>query len=114
MDMEDNVLVDKGIYLGVTTNNQAEYTSLKLALEECRKMGVKEVEVYMDSLLVINQMKGTFKVKNRDLWPIHDAIKTICKDFKKVTFNHVPREFNKLADAAVNRALDNHLDNNPA
>jgi ribonuclease HI len=110
LDLEDNVLVDKGIYLGVTTNNQAEYTSLKLALEECRKMGVQEVQVYMDSLLVVNQMKGIFKVKNRDLWPLHDAIQQLVKHFKKVTFNHVPREFNKLADSAVNRALDDHLD----
>ena len=109
LDMEDNVLVDKGIYLGVTTNNQAEYTSLKLALEECKKMGVKEVQVYMDSLLVVNQMKGIFKVKNRDLWPLHDAIKQIAKGFDKISFSHVPRELNKLADAAVNRALDDHL-----
>jgi ribonuclease HI/pterin-4a-carbinolamine dehydratase len=108
-DKEDNVLVDKGIYLGVTTNNQAEYTSLKLALEECRKMGVQEIEVYMDSLLVVNQMKGIFKVKNRDLWPLHDAIKQLCKGFRKVSFSHVPRELNKAADAAVNRALDDHL-----
>jgi ribonuclease HI len=109
LDMEDSVLVDKGIYLGVTTNNQAEYTSLKLALEECRKMGVSGVQVYMDSLLVINQMKGVFKVKNRDLWPLHDAIKQLAKSFKKISYNHVPRELNKLADAAVNRALDDHL-----
>lgn len=109
LDMEDNVLVDKGVYLGITTNNQAEYTSLKLALEECLKMGVKEVQVYMDSLLVVNQMKGVFKVKNRDLWPIHDAIKTLVTKFEKVSFSHVPREFNKLADAAVNRALDEQL-----
>jgi ribonuclease HI/pterin-4a-carbinolamine dehydratase len=109
LDMEDNVLVDKGVYLGVTTNNQAEYTSLKLALEECLKMGVREVEVYMDSLLVVNQMKGIFKVKNRDLWPIHDAIKTLATKFEHISFSHVPREFNKLADAAVNRALDEQL-----
>jgi ribonuclease HI len=109
LDMEDNILVDKGMYLGVTTNNQAEYTALKLALEECQKMGVLEVEVYMDSLLVINQMKGIFKVKNRDLWPIHDAIKRLARQFKKISFSHVPREFNKLADAAVNRALDEQL-----
>jgi ribonuclease HI/pterin-4a-carbinolamine dehydratase len=110
LDMEDNVLVDKGVYLGITTNNQAEYTALKLALEECVKMGVKQVQVYMDSLLVVNQMKGIFKVKNRDLWPIHDAIKTLATKFEKVSFSHVPREFNKLADAAVNRALDEQLD----
>lgn len=109
LDMEDSVLVDKGVYLGITTNNQAEYTALKLALEECQKMGAREVDVYMDSLLVVNQMKGIFKVKNRDLWPIHDAIKQNLKNFKHVNFNHVPRELNKLADAAVNRALDDEL-----
>jgi ribonuclease HI/pterin-4a-carbinolamine dehydratase len=113
LDMEDNVLVDKGIYLGVTTNNQAEYTSLKLALEECLKMEVKEVLVYMDSLLVVNQMKGVFKVRNRDLWPIHDAIKKLAAKFDEISFSHVPREFNKLADAAVNRALDEELGISP-
>ena len=112
LDLEDNVLVDKGVYLGVTTNNQAEYTALKLALEECIKMGVKRAQVYMDSLLVVNQIKGTFKVRNRDLWPIHDAIKQLTSKFDEITFSHVPREFNKLADAAVNRALDEHLANN--
>jgi len=109
LDMEDNVLVDKGVYLGITTNNQAEYTALKLALEECRKMGVTEAQVYLDSLLVVNQMKGIFKVKNRDLLPVHDAIKQLAKQFRKISFSHVPREFNKLADAAVNRALDKQL-----
>jgi len=109
LDMEDNVLVDEGVYIGVTTNNQAEYKALKLALEECRKMGVQEAHVYLDSLLVVNQMMGIFKIKNRDLWPIHDAIKQLVKNFRKVEFSHVPREFNKLADAAVNRALDEHL-----
>jgi len=105
------VLVDEGVYLGVTTNNQAEYTALRLALEQCRKMRVQEVHVYMDSLLVVNQMLGIFKIKNRDLWPIHDAIQQLVKGFRKVEFSHVPREFNKLADAAVNRALDEQLDN---
>lgn len=108
-DKEDNVLVDEGVYLGITTNNQAEYTALKLGLERALKEGAKEIEVYMDSLLVVNQMKGIFKVKNRDLWPIHDAIKQMVPKFDKISFGHVPRELNKAADAAVNRALDEHL-----
>jgi ribonuclease HI len=70
---------------------------------------VREIDVYMDSMLVVNQMKGIFKVKNRDLWPIHDAIKELVGKFDEVHFAHVPRELNKLADAAVNRALDEHL-----
>ncbi len=102
----DKVLVDKGVYLGVTTNNQAEYLALKYALEEAQKMGAREADIYLDSMLVVNQMKGIFKVKNRDLWPIHDAIKQLMGSFKQVSFTHVPRELNKLADSAVNRALD--------
>jgi len=109
MDMDDKILVDKGIYLGVTTNNQAEYQALKFALEEAQKMHARQVDVYMDSLLVINQMRGAFKVKNRDLWPIHDAIKQLAAKFEHVSFTQVPRELNKLADAAVNRALDEEL-----
>lgn len=109
LDKEDNVLVDEGVYLGITTNNQAEYTALKLGLERALKEGAKEIDVYMDSLLVVNQMKGIFKVKNRDLWPIHDAINQMIPKFDKITFGHVPRELNKLADAAVNRALDDQL-----
>jgi ribonuclease HI/pterin-4a-carbinolamine dehydratase len=109
LTMDDEVLSDQGVYLGITTNNQAEYTALKLGLEEAQKLGAREVDVYMDSLLVINQMKGIFKVRNRDLWPIHDAINKLVAQFKHVKFQHVPRELNKLADAAVNRALDEEL-----
>jgi ribonuclease HI/pterin-4a-carbinolamine dehydratase len=108
-DENDEVIVDKGVYLGITTNNQAEYTALKLALEEAKKLGASEIKVFMDSMLVVNQMNGIFKIKNRDLWPLHDAIKQLASGFKKVSYTHVPRELNKLADAAVNRALDEQL-----
>jgi ribonuclease HI len=60
----------------------------------------------MDSLLVVNQMLGSFKVSNRDLWPVHAEIIELSKRFKHVSFTHVPRELNKLADRAVNDALD--------
>jgi len=109
LDLEDKIIVDEGVYLGITTNNQAEYTALKLGLEAAKQRQAREVDVYMDSLLVVNQMRGIFKVKNRDLWPIHSAITEITRQFDKVTFTHVPRELNKLADAAVNRALDKAL-----
>jgi ribonuclease HI/pterin-4a-carbinolamine dehydratase len=109
LDMEDTVIIKSGVYLGITTNNQAEYQALKFGLGEAQKIGAREVDVYMDSLLVINQMKGIFKVKNRDLWPIHEAIKEQAKLFKKVTYTHVPRELNKLADAEVNETLDAEL-----
>lgn len=109
MNMDDSIIFKSGVYLGVTTNNQAEYQALKYGLQEAQKLGAREVDVYLDSLLVINQMKGIFKVKNRDLWPIYEAIKELVTTFKKVRFTHVPRELNKLADAEVNEVLDAEL-----
>lgn len=106
LDQDNNIIFKSGVYLGITTNNQAEYQALKFGLEAAKKMGVREVAVHMDSLLVVNQMKGIFKVKNRDLWPIHESIKENAATFKKVTYTHVPRELNKLADAEVNTTLD--------
>ncbi len=110
LDMGGKVVHEQGIYLGITTNNQAEYQALKFGLEAALELfHAENIHVYMDSLLVINQMKKIFKVKNRDLWPIHDAIQQMLPRFQKVTFDHVPRELNKLADAEVNKALDAEL-----
>lgn len=109
-DKEDNLLFKESKYLGITTNNQAEYQGLKQGLEFCHKNGFTEVDVFMDSLLVVNQMKGIFKVKNRDLWPIYDSAKQYISNFKRVSFSHVPRELNKMADSMVNECLDNQID----
>lgn len=106
LDMNDNILETNGEYLNITTNNQAEYHSLKLGLERAQQLGVKIIHVYMDSLLVINQMKGIYKVKNKELLPVYTTIKGLTLQFQAIDFTHVPREFNKLADAEVNRILD--------
>ena len=99
-----------GQYLGVTTNNQAEYQALKLGLERALyDYHAHEVHVYMDSLLVVNQMKNIFKIKNRDLWPVHNACVELTKKFRKVEFDHIPRELNKIADEEVNKAMDDAL-----
>lgn len=105
-DMDNNIVVTKGTYLGITTNNQAEYQALKMGLEEALSLNVRILHVFMDSMLVVNQMKGIFKVKNRDLWPIYESIKGLLPRFERVSFSHVPRELNKVADAAVNKVLD--------
>jgi len=106
LTMDDVVIFQGGQYMGITTNNQAEYHSLKFGLEEARTRGAKIVHVYMDSLLVINQMKGVYKMRNADLRPIHQAIWELVHQFEQVTFTHVPRELNKLADSMVNETLD--------
>lgn len=106
LDMHDNILETNGEYLNITTNNQAEYHALKLGLERALQLETKVLHVYMDSLLVVNQMKGLFKVKNRELLPVYTTIKSLSMQFESITFTHVPRELNKLADAEVNRILD--------
>jgi ribonuclease HI len=57
-------------------------------------------------MLVVNQLKGIFKVKNRDLWSLYETAKGLSQQFKEFHITHVPRELNKLADAEVNKALD--------
>jgi len=110
LDMSGRIVLKAGEYLGITTNNQAEYQALKLGLEHAlHDFQARQVHVYMDSMLVVNQMKNIFKIKNRDLWPVHNACLDLVKKFEHVSFDHVPRELNKLADEEVNKALDDTL-----
>ena len=100
------VVADGGKFLGITTNNQAEYRAVLHALEMAKDLGIEEIEFRLDSLLVVNQMKGIYKVKNKDLWVVYEQIKKLATEFKNVTYNHVLREFNKLADAKANQLMD--------
>jgi ribonuclease HI len=104
------VLSEGGEYLGITTNNQAEYQGVRMALEQALTLGGQEVTLRADSQLVVNQLKGIYKVKNKDLWPIYDRIKELIAEFKSVHFEHVYREFNSAADAIVNKILDQQED----
>lgn len=106
MDMADIVVKKNGKYLGITTNNLAEYHALKGGLEAAAAMGARYVHVYLDSLLVVNQMKGIYKIKNSELVPVHQAVRALLPSFEQVQFTHIPREYNKLADAEVNIVLD--------
>lgn len=108
MNEQEHVVHEGGMYLGITTNNQAEYHGVRIGLEKALEMGAKTVDFRLDSLLVVNQMNGIYKIKNRDLWPIHERIRELVMKFDKVTFMHVRREFNQLADGMVNKILDAH------
>lgn len=111
MDRNQDVLHQGGMYLGITTNNQAEYHGVRLGLEKALEMGAKTVDFRIDSLLVVNQLNGIYTIKNRDLWPINERIVELAKKFEKVTFTHVKREFNQLADGMVNKILNAHEQN---
>lgn len=106
MNSYDQVLHEGGMYLGITTNNQAEYHGVRLGLEKALEVGARTVDFRIDSLLVVNQMNGIYKIKNRELWPINERIHELVIQFDKVTFSHVKREFNQLADGMVNKILN--------
>lgn len=108
LNNRQEVIAEGGEYLGVTTNNQAEYQGVRIGLEKALELGYKKVDFKVDSMLVVNQMKGLYKIKNRELWPINERIRTLMTQFDRVTFAHVNRQFNQLADGMVNKTLDAH------
>jgi ribonuclease HI len=108
MNNAQQVIAQGGEYLGITTNNQAEYHGVRLGLEKALELGLKKIEFRLDSMLVVNQMNGIYTIKNRELWPINERIRDLILHFENVTFRHVPREHNQLADGQVNRILDAH------
>ena len=95
-----------GEYLGVTTNGIAEYHGVRLGLERALELGYKRLDFRVDSMMVVNQMNGVYTIKNRELWPIHERIRGLIRQFEMVKFSHVKREFNQLADGIVNKTLD--------
>lgn len=108
LDMDDNVVEAFGVYLGITTNNQAECKAVLFVLEAIAKYNPVRVHGYMDSELVCKQLNGIYRIKNIDLQPIHAEIRELAKKYD-ITYEHVYREFNKLADAQVNIAIDKAL-----
>ncbi len=108
LDESENYLYEGGSYLGITTNNQAEYQAVLQAMEKAKEMGARQIDFRLDSLLVVNQLSGIYQIKNRDLWPIFERIKQLSGHFDKVSYRHVKREYNRLADGMVNKVLDEH------
>lgn len=108
LDMNEQVVEAFGVYLGITTNNQAEYQAVKFALEAVAKYKPTRIHAKMDSELVCKQLNGVYRVKNVDLQPIYADIKKLAAQYD-ITFEHVYREFNKLADKQVNLAIDEAL-----
>lgn len=106
LDASSRLIYEGGAYLGITTNNLAEYHGVYLGLEKAKSLGLRSLEFRIDSMLVVNQLKGIYTIRNRELWPIHERIRDLLDGFEKVTFRHVKREFNQQADGMVNKILD--------
>ncbi len=105
-DAEGRTVAEIAEPLGHATNNVAEWTAVRLALEEARRLGATHVDMRMDSELVARQISGIYRVKHPDLKPIHAAVMEMLRSFEGYTVGHVPRELNKDADRLSNVAID--------
>lgn len=104
----NDIIYEYSEFLGVRTNNYAEYRGLICAITKALEYKADEVEFVMDSELVIKQMRGEYKVRSPDLKPLHDDAKALSSMIPKVTFTHVRRsnEFVSRADHLLNLEMD--------
>jgi len=109
LDENDVVLDEGGAFLGERTNNEAEYEALIAGLKLARRLGCLEVEARADSQLMVRQLTGQYRVKNKRLIPLVLAVKKLAVAFVKVTYHHVPRAENSRADELANQAIDEAL-----
>jgi ribonuclease HI len=107
LEADDGTVLDaRGETIGVATNNVAEYSALVAGLERAAEVGVQDLEVVSDSELLVKQMRGEYKVKNRALQALFLDASRLARRIHRVTYTSVRREHNELADSLVNEALD--------
>ena len=103
---DGTALAEVGEYLGIATNNVAEWRGLIAGLAKARELGVRELAVRLDSELVVRQLTGVYRVKHADLVPLATKARVLMREFRSIDIRHVPRKENAAADAVVNRVLD--------
>lgn len=106
VDDGGQVLAEIAEGIGVATNNVAEYRGLLAALGWAVDHGVTALHVRGDSLLLVQQMRGIYRVKNEGLLPLYREARHLCARIGPVTFEHVPRDQNKQADRLSNIGMD--------
>ncbi len=107
----DELLTTISQYIGIATNNQAEYKAIIAALKKAIELKATEIIAYLDSELIVKQVKGEYRVKNKDLAPLFLELHNLKLSFKKSQFIHIPREENKEADRLANQAMDEQYKN---
>lgn len=106
LDSSGEILERVGRFLGVATNNVAEWTALLIGLEAAANRGIRRLAIRLDSELVVKQVRGEYRVKHADLQPLHRRALALLRRFEYVDIRHVPRKQNVLADRLVNDVLD--------
>lgn len=104
------VLACGGEFIGFATSRVAEYYALKTGCEKAIELGLKSVRFVGDNLMMINQMNGLYKIKNRDILAIYNDVQRLLKNFEACAFVHVAREQNTRADEQANLAVDRHFE----
>ena len=103
---EGKIVKELGEYLGLRTNNFAEYSGLLAALEYAQKEKIPALKVFSDSELLVKQMKGQYKVNSPGLVPLYERARSLVRQLPYFTIEHVRRERNRDADRVVNQVLD--------
>jgi probable phosphoglycerate mutase len=107
IEQPDGTLVEEfSESIGVATNNVAEYRGLLAALEWARTHNARNVRVRSDSLLLVQQMRGNYRVKHPNLQPLYARARLLAHEVGRVSFEHVRRESNTHADRLANAAMD--------
>ena len=104
----EKILMEHYEFLGIRTNNQAEYEALRRALEICNTLD-KEITIFSDSELLVNQRNTKYKIRNQNLKMISREISNLEKNFEMIQYRHIPREKNYRADKLANKALDDYI-----
>ena len=108
-DANGNFVEKGGEFIGFTTARSAEYFAMKKGIECALELNIKSAQFISDSLMVVSQLNGITKPKNQDILPIYKSIQELLKGFDSVSFTHVPRSENMIADGEANKAIDNIL-----
>ena len=108
-DREGNVINEKKAYLGISTNNVAEYMGMVLGLKEVLKLGGTVVHIFSDSELMVKQLEGHYSVKSKSLMVLYSEVKELLKKFVGYDINHIDRGKNHYADRLANEAIDEKI-----
>jgi ribonuclease HI len=107
LDEDGATVAEKAVYLGEATNNQAEYQALLIGLDAAAMLSPSQLTVRMDSELIVKQLNGQYRVRHRDLVPLHGRARDLMQRFAEIHVVHIPREENARADWLANQAIDN-------
>ena len=108
-DSDGHTIEQGGEFIGFATSRVAEYCAMRKGIERALSLGYKKARFMSDSLMVVNQLNGIFTIKNQDIMPIYEDIQSQIEQYEAISFTHVPRSQNLIADHEANKAINQLL-----